>query len=115
MNSMHPDEELGKKLRLIANALGFSPEAFLEYAKKEAESQHYSVPQNFVPSPTCTSEFTIAREHLAEWPEWTSKLIPPGSKMEELCWPDGSIVQRLLSPRALVLASCVEHPKEYNT
>lgn len=110
MNTSTSDTELGQMLRAKAAALGCSPDALLKLSEAAADFQHWSIFPNFAPFPQITAELTIGPEHLAEWPDWSAKLIPPGTRMESLLWPDSTTTTRLVSARGLVLASVVERP-----
>ncbi len=110
MNSSTSDTELGQTLRAKAASLGYSPDALLKIAEAAADFHRWSVLPNFAPFPRLTAEQTISPEHLAGWPDWSEKLILPGSRIESLLWPDGTTAIRLLSPRGRVLAASIDHP-----
>ncbi len=112
MNSSISDQELGNILRSKAESLGYSPDALLSLAEAAAYFSRWSILPNFGPQPQLEIEETIGPEHLAAWPEWTTKLIPPGSRVERIIWPDGTVATRLLSPSALVLAANIERPSK---
>ena len=105
MNSPTTDSELALALRKKAAELGYTPLALLSLAEAAADVNRWSVMPNFPPFPQVTDEFVILDEQLCQWPEWSAALIPPGSRMERLNWPDGTNTLRLVSPRGLVLAT----------
>lgn len=107
MNNPESDEELGRTLRALAVELRHSPAALLSLARSVVEHQNKSVFPDFAPFPKCLTEETITANHLHQWPNWTSQLIQPGCKMDQLLWPDGTTTVRLLSPRDLVLAAAI--------
>jgi hypothetical protein len=111
MNSPQSDQELGNVFRSTAESLGYSPDVLLRLAEAAAYFSRWAVMPNFGPCPQIENEEIISPEHLAAWPEWTTKLIPPGSSVENMIWPDGTTTIRLLSPRGLVLAAAIERPE----
>lgn len=110
MNSSSSDTELGRIFRTKAATLGYSPEALLTMAEAWADWTRWAVPQNFGPFPDTIIEEPIGPDHLQAWPEWSTKFISIGCKLERLEWPDGRVTTRLLSPRGLVLAAAIEPP-----
>jgi hypothetical protein len=110
MNPLMTDTELGEVLRAKADFWGYSPDALLKLAEEAAEKQHWATMPNFEPFPQVSEEETIGPEHLESWPEWCTKLIFAGCKLDQLVWPDCAVTTRLLNPRGLILASCVELP-----
>ena len=110
MNSSPSDTELGQTLRAKAASLGYTPDALLALAEAAADFQRWSILPNFAPFPQLTAEQIIGPEHLDGWPDWSEKIIPRGSQLESLLWPDGTITVRLVSPHGLVLASSIERP-----
>lgn len=105
MDSPTSDLILGQQCRAAAAAAGCSPAAFLKNAQESLAWQRLIVTPNFPPFPAVEQELTLGPEHLAEWPEWTADLVAPESRIERLRWPDGTVVTRLLTRRALVLGA----------
>src|ERR1044071_8493361 len=110
MNSPQSDEELGRIFRGKAESLGYSPAVLMGFAEAAAHFQRWGVMPKSPPWPRVEQQETLGSEHLAAWPEWTAKLIPPGSSIEGMTWPDGTLTIRLLCPRGRVLAASIEHP-----
>lgn len=104
------DLALGQQLRAAAAAVGCSPSAFISHAQESLARQRLIQTAAFPPFPTVEEELTLGPEHLAEWPEWTAELIGPESRLERLRWPDGTVVTRLLTRRALVLGANISRP-----
>ena len=102
-------------LRAKATALGYSPDALLALAEAFAEKKRWFILPTFAPFPEFVAEHIITPEHLEGWPDWSANLISAGSRIDMLRWPDGTVVVRLLSPRALVLAATVDRPNDPKT
>ncbi len=111
MNSPQSDEELGRAFRRVAASLGWSPNALLKSAEPSAYRHRWSVMPNSAPFHHVLNETIIKSEHLERWQEWSDKLIPPGCRIDRLIWPDTTSTTRLLSPKGLVLAAFIEHPR----
>ena len=112
MNSPNTDSELATALREKAAELGYSPLALLGMAEAAAAVNRWSVMPNFPPFPVVTQRSVLSEDQLDHWPEWSFCLIPPGSRMEQLDWPDGTITVRLVNPKGLVLAANVTLPND---
>jgi hypothetical protein len=105
MNSPITDEYIARKVREVAASLNYSPEALIELARAEAEHERWSVLPNFGSNPKVIAEKELEESDLTGWPDWISPLIRPGCRLENLEWPDGTIIVRILSPRNRVLAA----------
>jgi hypothetical protein len=102
------DSELGQMLRTRAEASGCSPEHFLSLAETLACWQRHAHIPARGPLPTNVLVEEITDEHVDSWPEWSKRLVGPGSRIEQLTWPGGTVSTRLLTRRGLVLASVEE-------
>jgi len=66
---------------------------------------------NFPPFASIEEDEIIEERHIAEWPEWSAKLISPGCKIQTMHWHDGTITTRMLCPQRSVLAAVIEGPQ----
>jgi hypothetical protein len=99
------DQELVAHVRALANKWKVSEATLLSCAEQQVEvltKAHFD--GNLIPKMILEEEYKIDKESSQDWPDWAKEIVPEGSIFEKIRNSDGSLVLRLVTKRAKLIA-----------
>ena len=99
------DQELAAHVRFLAKKWNVSVETLLDCGEQQAKKltkAHFD--GNPIPKMILEEEYKIDKESSQDWPEWAKEIVPEGSIFEKIRYADGSLLLRLVTKRAHLIA-----------